>query len=1317
MVRLREIPRTASFAWSPGAGKPILVTGTRAGAVDVDFSGESKLELWDLALDDQQQGLELQPVASISTDARFYDVAWGPPNEEYPRGIIAGALENGSLDLWDAEKLIDGESDALISQTSKHSGPIKAIEFNPLKPQILATAGAKGELFIYDVNDIANPFRLGNAAARSDDIECLAWNQKVSHILATGGNGGFVTVWDLKTKKASLTLNNNRKAVSSIAWDPNNSTKLLTATPDETNPVILLWNLRNSNAPERTLQGHESGILSLSWCQQDADLLLSCGKDNRTIVWNPSTGERYGELPEVTNWTFLTRFNPHNPNLSATASFDGKITVQTLQNTNPDTSKAAAEKNLDDEDFFRAAQDQPQDASWSLAKAPNWFERPMGASFGFGGKIVIFKPNATQPGQKRSSKILITNFSVDSDISSATQKFQEDIASGNITEICAERVEHAKTDEEKADWEVMKTLVGDNPRGKIVEYLGFNKDDLINGSAEEATEDADDDDEDEDEEEEEEVDKETKTSPEDAEEKKKKRVSSFFEGTEGDGDDFLSDLAATKGAKTDNPFHLFSDSDTTVEKSITNALMLGNFTKATELCLKEDRFADAFLIANCGGQELVEKVQAAYLSRKSGMPSYMRLLGSVITKNLWDVVYNADLDDWKETMAIVCTFSDPNEFSDLCEALGDRINDEGDRKDASFCYLVGSKLEKVVSIWADELDEAEQAGLKEESEDSTFSVHARSLQNFIEKVTVFRQATKFQDGETSLTSDWKLAVLYDKYTEYADILAGHGQLETAQKYLDLLPSNYPAAELARNRVRLATKKPAAQPAARVPTSTTRTSSRIQPAVGYQPPAPPTAATGPPGTTTVNPYSNIVPGPGPVAPRSTGSPAQQYQPPTNPYQPQNSFAAPAQTGYGAPGGYQPHTQSGYGAPAQPGYGAPAQTGYGAPAQTGYGAPAQTGYGAPAPLAPPPMSGPPRNTTPSSVTPAANRKDMDNWNDVPLVTKAPPARRTTPNVQAITSPFPGQQGVGAPPPPGSSPYGQRTGSTPPPPPPKGPAPPRVQSPLAGPPQNFQAPPSAASSHNPYAPPPPAVGAIPSPMPNVTARTASPYNAPPAGAPPTNRYAPAPAAQQQQQYNQPPGSAPPPGAASRPPPAGSFGAPPQQSAPHSQYAPSPYSAPPGQQSGPPTGPPPMNRPGPPGGPPATSSPIPTPPPQSSAPPKARHPAGDRSHIPPNAQRLVDLLSQDMQRVASKAPSTFAPQVKDTQKRLGLLFDHLNNEELVKPDTIAQLDQLASAIEDKNYDDAHKLQVELQRDKTEECGNWMVGVKRLISMSKATP
>lgn len=71
MVRLREVPRTATFAWFPSSGKPLLVTGTRAGAVDADFSDESKLELWDLSLDDTQQGLELQPLASITTESRY----------------------------------------------------------------------------------------------------------------------------------------------------------------------------------------------------------------------------------------------------------------------------------------------------------------------------------------------------------------------------------------------------------------------------------------------------------------------------------------------------------------------------------------------------------------------------------------------------------------------------------------------------------------------------------------------------------------------------------------------------------------------------------------------------------------------------------------------------------------------------------------------------------------------------------------------------------------------------------------------------------------------------------------------------------------------------------------------------------------------------------------------------------------------------------------------------------------------------------------------------------------------------------------------
>lgn len=1062
----------------------------------------------------------------------------------------------------------------------------------------------------------------------------------------------------MKTKKASLTLNNSRKPVSAIAWDPNNSTKLLTSTPDDNTPVIFLWDLRNSNAPERTLQGHEQGVLSLSWCSQDSDLALSSGKDNKTIVWNPQTGERLGELPELTNWTFQTRFNPHNPNLSATASFDGKITVQTLQNTNPDTTQATADKNLNDEDFFSQAQTQPQDASWSLAQAPKWFERPVGVTFGFGGKLVVFKANPAKPGQKRSSNISIAGFSVDSEVSSATEKFQTAIASGDLTGICSDKIEQSKTDEEKADWQVMQTLVGENPRGKIVEYLGFNEEDLANGDAKADGEDDT---------------KDKAAAADEAAEKddaKKKELSKMFDGGDGEDDDFLTDLTATKGAKTDNPFQLFSDSDTSVEKDITKAIMLGNFAKATDICLKEDRMADAFLIANCGGQELVDKVQSAYLSKKDGVPSYMRLLGSVVNKNLWDVVYNADLANWKETMAILCTFSDPAEFPDLCEALGDRINDEGDRKDASFCFLVGSKLEKVVSIWVAELEEAEQAGINQGAEGSTFSVHAKSLQNFIEKVTVFREVSKFTDSDKELSSGWKLATLYDKYTEYADILAGHGQLDVAQKYLDLLPANYAAAEIARNRVRLATQKTGAVPraaastaAARQPASASRTTSRMPPVQGYQPTQTP-----------------LVPAPAPSAnPYAPSPPTQGYAPPTQGYAPSQNPYAPHQPAFGA-------------APPQPGF--------------------------PGAVGPPPMAGPPRNQTPTGPPPASKVKSTENWNDVPMVTRAPPPRRSTPSAAPITSPFPGSQQASPSAPPPAGPYGGRAVASPPPPPPKGPAPARVQSPLVGPPQG---PPRPSSAANMYAPPAPVIGGAAPGVPGVVqppVPTASPYNAPPAGPPPSNRYTPAPTPQQATPQPGAAPIAPPPSAAAvRPPPAANPYAPSpvQQAPPSNPYAPapSPYAPPTAQQTAPPpaahapppTGPPPMGgspgaRPGPPPG--AT----PTPPPAAAAvpPPKQRHPPGDRSHIPANAQPLVETFTAEMQRVASKAPANFTAQVKDTQKRLGLLFDHLNNEELVQPATVEELSQIAQALQGKDYATAQRLQVDIQTNKTDECGNWMV-------------
>lgn len=99
-----------------------------------------------------------------------------------------------------------------------------------------------------------------------------------------------------------------------------------------------------------------------------------------------------------------------------------------------------------------------------------------------------------------------------------------------------------------------------------------------------------------------------------------------------------------------------------------------------------------------------------------------------------------------------------------------------------------------------------------------------------------------------------------------------------------------------------------------------------------------------------------------------------------------------------------------------------------------------------------------------------------------------------------------------------------------------------------------------------------------------------------------------------------------------------------------------------------------------------------------------GDRSHIPSKARPVYEILNHDMQRVKSKAPASFKAQVNDTEKRLNILFDHLNNEDLLTEDTTQSMVELAQAVQARDFEQAQAIHVEIMTNKTDECGNWMV-------------
>jgi protein transport protein SEC31 len=91
-----------------------------------------------------------------------------------------------------------------------------------------------------------------------------------------------------------------------MIWNPEVPTQFVVANDDDSNPSFNIWDLRNPSYPVNTYQIHDKGLLSVSWCPVDWNLVLSSGKDNRTLVTNFKTGELVLEFPTQENFSKIS---------------------------------------------------------------------------------------------------------------------------------------------------------------------------------------------------------------------------------------------------------------------------------------------------------------------------------------------------------------------------------------------------------------------------------------------------------------------------------------------------------------------------------------------------------------------------------------------------------------------------------------------------------------------------------------------------------------------------------------------------------------------------------------------------------------------------------------------------------------------------------------------------------------------------------------------------------------------------------------------------------------------------------------------------
>ncbi|XP_047978575.1 protein transport protein SEC31 homolog B-like [Salvia hispanica] len=703
---IKGINRSASTAFSPDGA--YIAAGTMAGAVDLQFSSTANLDIFELDFVSDDRQLVL--AGTIPSSERFNRISWGKASaqsEEYPLGLIAGGLVDGNIGLWNPKPLIckegsDPSENTLVTNLTRHKGPVRGLEFNSFTPNIIASGADEGDICIWDINKPAehnlSPPLKGNGSASQGEISFLSWNSKVHHILASTSYNGTTVVWDLKKQKPVISFSDPvRRRCSVLQWNPDVATQLIVASDDDVSPSLSMWDMRNIMTPVKEFVGHTKGELSVFLCAMSCVLVLYIAP----------------------------------------------------------------------------------------LRAPKWYKRKAGVSFGFGGKLISFN-SAEQPAG--SSEVFVHNLVTEHGLISRSSEFEKEIQNGDksaLKLLCERKSQESESEDERETWGFMKVMFNEDgtARSKLLSHLGFSQ--PIEESKSEQNDLA----------------EQVEDLSLDESKTIKTGVSGYRESAlfaTDNGEDFFNNLpspkadtpvANSKGEVVGDAVKeshqeidgLEESSDPSFDDAVQRALIVGDYKGAVAQCISANRLADALVISHVGGTSLWESTRDQYL--KTSRSPYLKVVSAMVNNDLMSIANTRPLKSWKETLALFCTFAPTDEWTLLCDTLAAKLMSAGDTTAATLCYICAGNIDKTVEIWSKNLS-AEHDGKS----------YVDRLQDLMEKTIVFALASgqkRFSDS---------LCKLVEKYSE---ILASQGLLTTAMEYLNLLGTEELSTEITILRERIA----------------------------------------------------------------------------------------------------------------------------------------------------------------------------------------------------------------------------------------------------------------------------------------------------------------------------------------------------------------------------------------------------------------------------------------------------------------------------------------------------------------------------------
>jgi len=389
--------------------------------------------------------------------------------------------------------------------------------------------------------------------------------------------------------------------------------------------------------------------------------------------------------------------------------------------------------------------------------APKWLSRPLGARFGFGGKLVTFssKPNENMKVYQTQSIPEVCN---------QIKQLEESRSKLPLTEIIDDFISKSSKNEiEKMEWTTIRSLSTKN-FDSLFALLDIDKDAVFTEAERFSGK------------------KKQKPNKGDSSSKVPKEGLANLDANQAN--EFFATLAETSDKRkeeeekkseanlgpvvTQETVSRNSNWNEGPEGIIKRNLLIGNVEGAAECALKCGRTTEALLLAlSAPNDKVFEQIKEEYFANNKD--SFVStIIKSIVDDDIEDLVMDLAQSNWKEAIAYTLSYTPKSGIKGLVEKIAEHLlHKRRDVNSAIICYMISTNIQKLAELWKMRADT-----IIKKNPQHKYAI----LCNFAEKITFYRLATGITDNSPNCD---------DLISEFAEYLSNEGLFEISLRYLSL----------------------------------------------------------------------------------------------------------------------------------------------------------------------------------------------------------------------------------------------------------------------------------------------------------------------------------------------------------------------------------------------------------------------------------------------------------------------------------------------------------------------------------------------------